>query len=91
MNLIKFGEFSERCMTEFRYQLSATNWNSSNCNTSNEKFDDIDLKIQNCFIKCFPLKLKQVRTKHLNKTWILNAIKNFFVTKSNYFKLFRRD
>ena len=53
------------------------------------QLESFNKTVNDIYCRCFPLKIKYVSYKRLQKPWITTAIVKSIKTKSRYFKLFK--
>ena len=88
---ISFRDYSERSVEGFISDLLSVTWDFERFDNVSEMFSFFNQTIQNYFHKNFQVKTKMLSTTHINKPWITPAIQESIKTKSQYFKLYKRN
>ena len=90
---------NELVRTEFRiHSQDNIDFFVSECSKLNLRFSECDVDqyilkfddaINNLYRRCFPVKVKYVSKKRLNKPWLTSSLFNQIKTKSKYYKMFK--
>ena len=87
---IKFRLKNEESISKFARNIDSMDWETIFREESlNEMFEKFIQKLDEFYRNSFPLKVKNISIKRLNKPWLDRAILRLIKTKSYYFKLCR--
>ena len=90
---IKFRDMSHLNRQKFHDMLEDTDWNRElqGISSTNDQVSKLQTIISNYYNQCFPVKVKIIGMKRLNKPWITEALLNSINRKHNLYKLVRQN
>jgi exonuclease III len=86
---VTFRDQSKQNVDNFRSVLGETVWDFDSCTNINDKIDYLGGVLDDCYNRSFPLRIKYITEKRLNKPWLTRGILNSIRVKSKYFKFYR--
>lgn len=87
---VSFRLINSETKTKFKNAIAEFNWQSIENENLHVYTENLIRKINEIFMKCCPLKVKEVPQKRIDSPWLNSRIQDLIRAKSAYYKMFKR-
>ena len=86
---LKFRLINDECKDNFRDVISNYNWNILQSENLDTFAENLISKLNFFFCKCFPIKIKYIKSESQVNPWMNDRLRKLVHAKSQYFLLFK--